>query len=94
MAGADVEFRNNCSYPIVVRGACRGTSFKANYPYKGTYAPHEDTGTYTLQPGRWRPAVTEDLCHMKGHAARNIACRVPFTPHFTSPTGSTYACFE
>ena len=51
-------------------------------------------GLYTLHPGKWRPAVSEDMCNKKGRAARNIACRVPFTPQFTSPTGNSYACFE
>ena len=91
---ADVQIRNTCGYPIVVKGACLGTSFKANYPYKGTYSPYESMGMYTLHPGRWKPAVSEDMCNKKGRTARNIACQAPFTPHFTSPTGSTYSCFE
>ena len=91
---ADIQIRNTCGYPVVVRGACMGTSFKANYPYKGTYSPYENMGMYTLHPGRWRPAVSEDMCNKKGRRARNIACQAPFTPHFTSPTGSTYSCFE
>lgn len=91
---ADVQIRNTCGFSINVKGACLGTSFKANYPYKGTYSPYESMGLYTLHPGRWRPAVSEDMCNKKGRTARNIACRKPFTPHFTSPNGSSYACFE
>lgn len=91
---ADVQIRNTCGFSINVKGACMGTSFKANYPHKGTYSPYESMGLYTLHPGRWRPAVSEDMCNKKGRTARNIACRKPFTPHFTSPNGSSYACFE
>ena len=91
---ADVQIRNTCGFSINVKGACMGTSFKANYPHKGTYSPYESMGLYTLHPGRWRPAVSEDMCNKKGRTARNIACRKPFTPHFTSPNGRSYACFE
>ena len=90
---ADVQIRNGCSFSINVQGACRGTSFKANYPYEGTYSPYENMGLYTLHPGKWRPAVSEDMCNKKGRTARNIACRKPFTPYFTSPNGSSYGCF-
>ncbi len=91
---SDVVIRNGCSFPIEVAGACKGTSFKANYPYKGTYSPFESMGLSTLNPGRWYPAPSAELCHRKGRTVRFIACRKPFTPYFTSPTGSGYGCFE
>ena len=91
---SDVQIRNTCGFPIEVGGACRGTSFKANYPYKGTYSPYENMGLTTLHPGRWYPAVSAEICHDKGRTVRLIACRKPFTPYFTSPTGGSYACFE
>ena len=91
---SDVVIRNGCSFPIEVAGACKGTSFKANYPYKGTYSPFESMGLATLNPGRWYPAPSAELCHRKGRTVRFIACRKPFTPYFTSPTGSGYGCFE
>ena len=91
---ADLEIRNTCGYSINVSGACSGTSFKANYPYKGTYSPYESLGLDTLSPGKWRPAVLHDMCNKKGRTARSIACRAPFVPHFTSPSGGSYACFK
>ena len=91
---SNVQIRNGCSYPIEVGGACRGTSFRSNYPHKGTYSPFESMGLTTLHPGRWYPAPSAELCHDKGRTVRFIACRKPFTPYFTSPTGSTYGCFE
>ena len=33
---ADVQIGNSCGFSINVSGACRGTSFTANYPYEGT----------------------------------------------------------
>lgn len=91
---SDVQIRNACSYPIEVGGACAGTSFEANYPYKGTYSPYESMGKTTLNPGRWYPAVSAEPCHDKGRTVRFIACRKPYTPYFTSPTGSSYSCYE
>ena len=91
---SDVEIGNRCNYAIEVGGACVGTSFKANYPYKGTYSPYESMGLTTLHPNRWEPAVALEMCNKKGRTARSIACRTPFTPYFTSPNGSSYGCFE
>ncbi len=58
------------------------------------YSPRESIGSYVLHPGQWKPAVTEGICHGKGRTSRNIACRQPFDPHFTSPTGGAYGCFS
>ena len=91
---ADSELRNNCGYAIEVSGACVGTSFTANYPYKGTYSPRESMGRFTLYPGRWDSQPAADICHDKGRTVRWIACKVPFTPYFTSSGGGAYACFE
>ena len=90
---ANVRIRNACSFTIEVTGACLGTSFRANRQ-KGTYYPYENMGMYQVRPGQSSPAVAEEICNEKGRTARNIACRVPFKPHFTSPTGNSYACFE
>ena len=91
---ADMEIGNICNVAINVKGACLGTSFKANYPYEGTYSPYEDLGLKTLHPGKWRPAVIEEMCNQEGRTARSIACKVPFTPYFTTPNGSAYGCFD
>ena len=90
---ANVRVRNACSFTIEVTGACMGTSFRRNR-HNGTYHPRESMGMYQIRPGKSVPAVSEETCNEKGRTARNIACRVPFRPHFTSPTGSSYTCLR
>lgn len=91
---ADNELRNTCGFAINVSGACVGSSFTANYPYKGTYSLHDNMGLDTLHPGEWDPQPAADVCFSKGRRVRWIACKAPFTPYFTSPSGGAYACFE
>lgn len=90
---ANVRIRNACSFTVEVTGACMGTSFRMNR-HNGTYHPRENMGMYQIPPGKSVPAVSEEICNEKGRTARNIACRVPFSPRFTSPTGSSYTCLE